>query len=287
MLPLTTTRPFSFSRSLEFMGRFPACRDACVFGPDRVTTAVTVDHRAHAYTLREHSGSVVLETTAPRSVHPKLQHHAEHLLGARDDLAPFYAAARDDAPLAALIDELHGLHHVRFATLADAVVYSILMQRAPMNVAAALKRKFLARLGLATTHGGETLHAMPELGALATLTADDIAAAIGHRPKAARIATVAREVHAIGEDFLRTARYEVAQAALLEIDGIGPFAATAILLRGLGRMDSLPWMPQFARAAQVVYGRTVTESAIAKRYGRHIGYWSFYVMTAAARRGLH
>jgi len=287
MLTLTTTRPFSFSRSLEFMGRFPACRDACVFEPDQVTTAVAVGDRAYAYTLRERAGQVVLESSAPREIQAKLQHHAEHLLGARDDLGPFYAAANGDTAITTLIDQLHGLHHVRFATLADAVVYSILMQRAPMNVAAALKRTFLARLGLATTHDGQTLYAMPELGALATLSGSDIASAIGHRPKSERIATVAREVHAIGETFLRAAPYDVAQAALLEIDGIGPFAATAILLRGLGRMDSLPWMPQFVRAAHAVYGRTVTESAITKRYGRHIGYWSFYVMTAAARRELH
>lgn len=287
MLTLTTTRPFSFPRALEFMGRFPACRDACLLAPDHVTTAVAVGDRAHAFTLRERGGNVVLETSAPRATHAPLQRHAEHLLGARDDLAPFYAAADGDAPIAKLIDQLHGLHHVRFPTLADAVVYAILMQRAPMNVAAALRRKFLAGLGLTATHAGETLHAMPALGALATLSAGDITAAIGHRPKSERIASVVREVHAIGEDFLRTARYEVAQAALLEIDGVGPFAATAILLRGLGRMDSLPWMPQFARAAQAVYGRTVTEAAITRRYGRHIGYWSFYVMTAAARRALH
>ncbi len=289
MLTLDIRRPFSFSRTLEFMGRFPACRDACVFAPGQVTGAIALEGQAHAFTLRESGGNVVVElaATTPRHLHPVLRARAEHFIGARDDLAPLYAAAAGDSAFTQLVSELHGLHHVRFLTLAESVVYSVLMQRAPMHVAAALKRKFLAALGLPVVHAGQTLHAMPELAALAQLDEAAIASAIGHRPKSARIATAARAVAEIGEEFLTNAPYDEARDALLGIPGIGPFSATAILLRGLGRMDALPWMPQFARAARSIYGHEVTEDAIARRYGRHIGYWSFYVMTGAARHELH
>lgn len=289
MLALDIRRPFSFARTLEFMNRFAACRDACVFAPGEVTGAVALEGRAHAFTLRESRNTITLELadTTPRHLHGALRARAEHFIGAHDDLGPLYSAATGDAAFTDLIAELHGLHHVRFLTLSESVVYSILMQRAPMPVAASLKRRFLTALGVPTTHAGHTLHAMPELAALAALDEATIAAALGHRPKAKRIAIVARAVHALGEQFLTTAPYEEARDALLEIPGIGPFSATAILLRGLGRMDSLPWMPQFARAARAVYGHDVSESAIVRRYGRNIGYWSFYVMTGAARRELH
>jgi len=290
MLPLDVKPPFSFARTLEFISRFPAYRDACLLAPGQFTAAVAVGRTAHAFTLREAApGRVVVEL--PDATPPRIQRallaRAEHFIGATDDLEPLYSAAAGDEPFSTLLAELHGLHHVRFLTLADTVVYAILMQRAAMPAAAALKRRFLAGLGLPVAHAGHTLRAMPALAALAELDESAIAAAIGHRLKAQRIATAAREIHALGEPFLRTAPYEQARDALLEIDGIGPFAAAAILLRGLGRMDALPWMPQFARAARTIYGREVSESTITRRYGRHIGYWSFYVMTGAGRRALH
>lgn len=286
MRTLDVTPPFSFAQTLAFIARFPPCRDACLISSSQLTTAVTVDGRAHAFTLREQRGRVVIELAAgtPAAARDALVAHAEHLVGAGDDLAPLYAAAADDAPFAALVRELHGLHHVRFATLADSVVYSILMQRAPMTMAAAMKREFLAKLGVPVTVGGHTLHAMPELAAIAALDPSDVAAAIGHRAKATRIVGAARAVAELGEPFLRTAPYATARDALLAIDGIGPFSAAAILLRGLGRMDELPWLPAFDRAARALYGRRISEATIVRRYGCHIGYWSFYVMTGLARR---
>jgi DNA-3-methyladenine glycosylase II len=153
-----------------------------------------------------------------------------------------------------------------------------------MTVAASYKRTFLAALGHPITIDGQSLRVMPDLAEVAALDESTIADAIGHRGKATRIATASRAVAQIGEDFLRTAPYEAARDALLEISGIGPFAAAAILLRGLGRMDELPWMPQFERAAEALYGSAVGEATITRRYGRHIGYWSFYVMTGVGRR---
>src|SRR5258706_101922 len=79
------------------------------------------------------------------------------------------------------------------------------------------------------------------------------------------------------------APYAEARDALLSIRGLGPFSAGAILLRGLGRMDELPWMPRFADIARTLYRRTIDETTIARRYGRSIGYWSFYLMTGVPR----
>jgi DNA-3-methyladenine glycosylase II len=290
MVTLDVKAPFSFSQTLAFIERFPPCRDACVMTDQALTSAVAIDGRAHAFTLREQRGGIVCEVddgTAP-ATQRTIVTHATRLIGAQDDIAPLYDAAVGDAPFLSLVTELHGLHHVPFPTLADSVVYSILMQRTPMNVAASYKRKFLAALGHTIDIAGRTLHVMPELADVAALDDDEIAAAIGHRSKATRISTAARAVTTIGETFLRTAPYEAARDALLEISGIGPFAAAAILLRGLGRMDELPWIPQFERAAEAVYGpswgSTVGEATIMRRYGRHIGYWSFYVMTGVGRR---
>jgi len=293
MVTLDVKAPFSFAQTLTFVSRFAPCRDACVMVDKALTSAVAIGGRAHAFTLREQRGGIVCEVDdgTPAKIQRAIVEHASRLIGAEDDVGPLYKAAAGDAAFSELVRELHGLHHVRFPTLADSVVYSILMQRTPQRMAAAYKRKFLAALGHKIEIDGQTLHVMPELADIAALDESDIAAAIGHKGKAERISTASRAVEKIGEAFLRTAPYEEARDALLEINGIGPFAAAAILLRGLGRMDELPWMPQFERAAEALYGKawgsSVDEETITERYGRHIGYWSFTVMTGRERRARH
>jgi DNA-3-methyladenine glycosylase II len=270
--------PFSLQQALVFMRRFPAFADEAIIADDRVTAALAIGGRGYAFTLREERGKLVLDSDAP------LARKVADLVGADDDLAPFYAAAESDRCFAPIVRALYGLHHVRFlGGLAELAVYSVMMQRSPIAQSARFKRKFLDAFGLRVRAGGRTLRAMPELPALAKLDEAEIAEAIGHRTMAARIATVVRGVAALGEDFLRVAPYARARDALLEIPGVGPFSAGAILLRGLGRMDELPSMEMFEREGRKIYGREWKPDAIAKRYADRIGYWSFYLKTAAPR----
>lgn len=280
-LPIPTRAPFAFEHTLRFIARFAPCRSATIVTPRSVTAAVAVGGRGWPFTLRERRGRLVAEV--PDGAPAVLARRAAELVGADDDLAAFYAAARGDHPFDHLVRTLHGLHHVRFLGLEEIAVYCVLMQRTPMALATRLKARFLARFGLAVAAGDQTLRAMPELPALARLEEDDIAEAIGHRGKAARIAAVVRGVAALGEPFLRAAPYAEARDALLAIPGIGPFSAGAILLRGLGRMEGVPSIEMFEREGRAVYGPAWQPAAIARRYGADIGYWSFYLKTGAAR----
>lgn len=284
-LAIPTSRPFSFSQTLAFLERFPPCRGEYLVEGQALTAVVSVSGKPHAFTLTGGKGDLTIEVEdgVATQTRDTLVAHASHFVGAQDDVAAFYEAARTDVPLARIVKLLHGLHHVRFLTLSEIAVYSVMMQRAPINVAAALKRKFLAAFGKPLEVRGHTLRAMPELDELAELTVYQIAAAIKHRPKAERIVDVIRGVRAIGETTLRDAPYSEARDALLAIRGVGPFSAAAILLRGLGRMDDLPWLPAFSELARKLYGRAVDHTSIARRYGNVIGYWSFYLMTGVRR----
>lgn len=280
-LVIPTTDPFSFTQTLAFACRFAPLETAAIVEPDRLVAAFAHGGRGWACELRERDGSLVvtLADDAPRS----LAERAAALVGARDDLGPFYALAEQDPAMRDVIRNLHGLHQVRFLGLEEIAVYCVLMQRTPMKIAATYKQRFLARFGHAVDHDGRTLHAMPELAELADLDAADIAEAIGHRVKAERIAVVVRAVHALGEHFLTTAPYAEARDALLEIPGIGPFSAGAILLRGLGRVDAVPSLEMFEEPGKVIYGARWNPDRIAERYGATIGTWAFYLKTAAAR----
>ena len=325
--PLPTRAPFSFSQSLTFIRRFPPNREEFVIGDDSITAAIAIGHRAVPFTVRElcppagqkaaSKGTVPfadLEIDAPDDVPAhEILPRVSAWLGADHDLAAFYASAQTDRHFQPLVRELYGLHHVAFMSLAEIAVYCVMMQRAPIAMAARMKARFLDRFGLrvkagerhrcahgergegvrplhadlvqpADNAGERELRAMPELPYLATLDGDEIGQAIRHRVKGPKIAAVVRGVAAIGEPFLRTAPYAEARDALLEIPGVGPFSAGAILLRGLGRMDELPTPEIAADEAKTIYGRAYDPAAIAKRYGAHIGYWSFYVKTGVARQ---
>lgn len=318
---LPTRAPFSFAQSLTFIRRFPPNHGEYVIGPDSITAAIALGDRAVAVTVRRHvsrsnaqntrsrsavragfetitsscalgvGGSDSLEIEAPDDVPAsEIVPRVSAWLGADHDLSAFYDAANGDPCFSPFVRELYGLHHVAFMSLAEIAVYCVMMQRAPIAMAARMKARFLDRFGLrvlmpgqrADDQGRRELRAMPELAALASLDGDEIADAIRHRVKGPAIATVVRGVAKLGEQFLRTAPYPEAKQALLDIPGVGPFSAGAILLRGLGRMDDVP-IGVAEREARAIYGRAFDPSAIAKRYGAHIGYWSFYVKTGVAR----
>lgn len=279
-LPLPTRPPFAFDQTLAFIRRFPPCLHQVVVADDRVTAAFALGGRAWPVTVRAGLTAEVPDA-APADVQRALVRRAAELVSAADDLAPFYAAAAGDRAFAPIVRALHGLHHVRFLGLEEIAVYCVLMQRTPLARAVELERRFLDRFGIAVRVADRTLRAMPELAALARIDPADIAAALRHPSKAERIATVVRGVAALGERFLRTAPYAAARDALLAIPGIGTFSAAAILLRGLGRMDELPSFAMFEREARAVYGSAWDPSAVARRYGAYIGYWSFYLKAGA------
>jgi DNA-3-methyladenine glycosylase II len=175
------------------------------------------------------------------------------------------------------------LHHVRFLTLEEVAVYSVMTQRTPIAMAARMKRRLFERIGLPVDAAGTTLYALPSIETLATLDGAAYGDAIGHARKGEVIAEVVRGVARIGETFLREAPYEEAKRELLAIRGIGPFSAAMILLRGLGRMDEVPLAQIFEDEARALYGTAYDEAALRRRYGRELGYWAFYLKTGVAR----
>jgi DNA-3-methyladenine glycosylase II len=281
---IPTRKPFDFAQALTFVQRFPACQCDTFIDGGALSAAVAIDGKAYAFTLRSDAGELVLDTAAPARVRAELARRAAAFLGADDDLAPFYAAARTDRPFARIVKALHGLHHVRFlGGLDEIAVYAVLMQRTPPAMAARFKQRFLARFGHAAKLGDRELRAMPAVADVARLDAAAVAEAIGHRGKAERIVEVARGIAAIGEQRLGDLAYADAREALVAIRGVGPFSASAILLRGLGRMEALSTLTWFEDDARAIYGKAWNPKATLRRYGAHIGYWSYYVKTGAAR----
>ncbi len=64
-----------------------------------------------------------------------------------DDLKPFYDLGSEDPNFAPVLDELYGLHQVKFLTPFEAAAWAVLSQRISMKVAHKMKNKLTEAAG--------------------------------------------------------------------------------------------------------------------------------------------
>ncbi|MFC0437079.1 DNA-3-methyladenine glycosylase [Kutzneria buriramensis] len=283
---LPAAQPFDLRTSIRFLKGFGACRGDQVMTVDSLTKAIAVDGQAIAFKVASRKGGVdyVLHSDEPISPATRevVCHKIDGYLSLSDDLAEFYALAETDHPAyARLVRNLWGLHQVRFLTVAEIGVWAVLSQRTPKNISTSLKRRITQMFGRKVTFEGAEYQAFPELTDLVHLTAADWVGIVKNGRKAEYLASLVDGLLDIGEDYLATAPYDEATKALRRIKGIGEFSAAAILLRGLGRMDFVPLdMPNFAEATAKIYGEGYDNQKLRDRYGKHLGYWAYYLHTA-------
>lgn len=289
---LPAAQPFDLRTSIRFLRGFGACKGDQVMTDDTLTKAIAIGGQAVVFTVSPCDGGVDYTLSSDRAISPGLRAAVlakiDGYLSLSDDLAEFYAQAADDHPgYARLVKALWGLHQVRFLTVAEIGVWAILSQRTPTNVSTALKRRITERFGRTIAYDGLRFQAFPELADLRQLEVADWLAIVKNARKAEYLASLVEGLLDIGEDYLATASYGHATKALRGIKGVGEFSAAAILLRGLGRMDSVPLeMPAFADATARIYGPGYGNQRLRGRYGDNLGYWAYYLHTGlGALRG--
>jgi DNA-3-methyladenine glycosylase II len=209
-------------------------------------------------------------------------------LSLSDDLRPFLARAAGDPPVRRLLDRVAGLHQVRFASLAEGLVFFTLSQRSTQRLAASRKARFAAELGARLTVDGVSHVAFPTLARLCALGEDGLLPFAGNRQRATRLAEVLAGVAALDEEWLHTAPYDEAREALLGVRGIGGFTALAILMRVLGRPDDMPLEHvQFTATAEAVYGPDDPPgpAVLRARYGATVGWWAYLCRMALGTEG--
>ena len=122
-------------------------------------------------------------------------------------------------------------------------VNAIVFQQVSIHAASAILRRYVVTLGSSLElREGPTLHAFPD--AEVTLRAkDDVLRAAGlSTNKIAALRRVAETLVSgtLDERMLKERSSVEAAAMLRSIKGIGPWTATVVLLRGLGRLDVFP-----------------------------------------------
>jgi DNA-3-methyladenine glycosylase II len=285
---LPATEPFSFDLSLRALAGFAPCAGGHVIAGGRVRKAFLLGSEAVVADVgpAAEGPGVVLTLHADRHLLPSERaavHRAvAHWLGLDDDLSAFLDVAGRDPAMSTLLRAAHGLHQVRFSSLAEGAVYFALVQRSTQWYAAARKRRVAAELGPSLTVDGVDHVAFPSLATVAACDDGELIRFAGNRLRARRLREVVEGVAALDEQWLRTGAYEEVRKTLLGLPGVGPFTAHALLLRVLGRPDGAPLaMAQFEDAARAVYGDPPPSPAeLREAYGPSIGWWAYYVRTA-------
>ncbi|MDQ6798364.1 MAG: DNA-3-methyladenine glycosylase 2 family protein [Actinomycetota bacterium] len=280
-------QPFDFGASLRFIGRFPATAGEQSIDDGVLTCAlrasgVLVGARitAEGDGLRyELASASPLDDEAVLAASDRLSFH----LGLDDDLAAFYALAADDPPFQGVFDALYGYHQVLFPSPLELMCWAILAQRVPMAGARKMKRAIVTAAGNRIVVNGAELWAFPDLGQLLGHSPDDLVDLIGNRRKAGYLHAAFRQWEEIDEAFLRHGKPDQVRERLLAIPGIGPWSATFLMVRGLGRSEEISADGEAKLAASRVYGRTLTDAEFAElagRYGQWQGYWAHYLRAA-------
>jgi 3-methyladenine DNA glycosylase/8-oxoguanine DNA glycosylase len=166
------------------------------------------------------------------------------VLGTDRDLRRFYRAAAHVPWLAPLVKRMRGVKPPRYPTLWEACANAIVFQQLSIRAASAIMQRLIVAVGQCVQVNGVPmpLYLFP--------TAERFHHESDERLRstglsANKIATLRRVAEAIESGALDAATLERCTspdgAAMLRgIKGIGPWTATIILLRGLGRLDVFP-----------------------------------------------
>lgn len=282
---LTAVPPFDFSAALRFVSRFSPTASEQRVEDGTLTKALRVEGATVGVRVTANGEDAVdvrmcgderLTAASTAATLDRVEFH----LSLGDDLAEFYAIAATDGPFRPVAARLHGYHQVKFSSPWENVAWAILAQRCLMSVAASAKTALIDASANVVELDGRTYGAFPDAAQVAAWTLPALTACIGNERKASYLHRSAHRWLTLSEDELRHGPYEEVRDHLLGLPGIGPWSATFVLIRGLGRMDHVPPDKELLRAATRVYGRTIDEQGLgrlAAPYGPWQGYWAHYL----------
>lgn len=239
---ITARGPFSLAASTRFLEGFAPARYRPGTGEPggaRLRLAFPVEgtwQTAGVAVTQPGGGTVTAEVTGPAP--PGLRDQLARILSLDVDGSGFAAVGQRDPVVGRLARRYPGLRPVCFSSPYEAACWAVIGHRIRIVQAAAVKERIAAAYGEKRTVAGAKLAAFPPPQVLR-----DVAGQAGLPPvKAERLRGIAA---AALDGYLDGARLRglepaAALAGLMRLDGIGPFAAELILVRGAGAPDVFP-----------------------------------------------
>jgi DNA-3-methyladenine glycosylase II len=189
------------------------------------------------------------------------------ILGTERDLSAFHRNARAIPWLAPIARRLRGLRPPRYPDLFEACANAIVFQQVSLQAASSIMRRLLLVLGTKVEHGGVPLVVFPSAERFLDAKDAELRAAGLSANKLATLRRAGETIvsGAISEGMLEQQSSEDAGELLQRIKGIGPWTASVILLRGLGRIDVFPGNDSGVRAKPRAFRRQARERRARRR----------------------
>jgi DNA-3-methyladenine glycosylase II len=241
---LTIAEPFRLDLTAGVLRRL-STNIVDVFTADRTYLRVLgeLDDPVLVRVSKPRAGTLSVALEGDRAAHPRALDAVRRILGTDRTLRRFELAARRIPWLGPLARRMRGVKPPRYPTLWEACVNAVLFQQVSIHAASAILRRLIVALGSPIAFsGGVMMHAFPSAETTLRASDNELRAA---GLSANKIATLRRVGEALAsgsvtEAMLDERSSEDAATALRSIKGIGPWTATVILLRGLGRLDVFP-----------------------------------------------
>ncbi|MEU1628084.1 DNA-3-methyladenine glycosylase 2 family protein [Streptomyces sp. NPDC020096] len=283
---LPAREPFDFKASLAFIRSFPATAGQQSTGEGSLTLALRENGTTLGARLTTAPGEPAIDCTftangpiSDATVEAAVDRLGFYL-GLADDLTEFYRLASQDAAFARVVARLRGYHQVKFPSPLELLCWAILCQRVPIPVARKMKQALVEAVGNRIDLDDGPRWAFPDAEQLATFDEAELHQLIGNERKADYLYRSVRGWLDLDEHGLRTGPYDEVRDQLLQLPGIGPWSASFLLIRGLGRTERVAFDKEMIRAVQRVYHRPVDErefQQLADYYGPWQGYWGHYL----------
>ena len=164
------------------------------------------------------------------------------ILGLDLDPARLRARTAGEPAMRSAADALRGLRPPRFATLFEAFASVVPFQQVSLDAGVAVVGRMVERFGAVLNYGDACHYAFPTSAAIAQARLVALRACGLSRQTAATLRSVARAVESaeLGEAQLEPLTTAQATVRLTALEGVGPWTAGLVLLRGCGRLDVFP-----------------------------------------------
>ena len=166
----------------------------------------------------------------------------ERLLGADQDLQPFYDFAKGDPVMANLVDAFFGMHQSLSLSVFETIAQAILGQQLSASVARVIRGLLLETYGPRLEVEGETHYAFPRPETIAAATVEELRGLKLSQRKAEYLHGLALAELAApgGLDRVRDLSDADVISEVTSLRGVGMWSAQWVLSRALGRPDAFP-----------------------------------------------
>ncbi len=212
----------------------------------------------------------------------------ERLLGAAQELTPFYASAQTDPVMARLVQTFYGMHQPGSVSVFEAIVQAILGQQLAASVARVIRTLLIETYGPRRIFHGQQHYSFPRPEALAAAAVDDLRKLKLSQRKAEYLQGIAcAELDTPGGlNRLRLLPDAEVVKEVTALRGVGKWTAQWVLVRALGRADAFPIGDLALRriVSQLYFGgESLTDKQLeefSQRWSPHRSLATHYLFTA-------